>query len=505
METTNAVSPDTLHDDRPNDLRWSRANIEEAMPGVVTPLSWSVWGVVTERSSRAIYTRKLGTFGPSELGGSLEDTFITLFHGRVAVNVDLLRRLVGRIPGVDADAMELQLLGEVCGDPVERTWRRLPVIAARVPVAVALLPRRLRTIRTSVDTWWRAETSREPSTVTDAAALLRAGRDRFTATAVEHGFNVFIGQGLYDRLAKLAAAAGRPGLELRLSASGHGIEETRMIEDLWAAAEGRLPVDEVVARHGHHGPDEGEVSSHSWREDRAPLLALLERYRVAARPPGRSSVTADRAEAERSLLDGLPAHRRPAARAVLRLVDVYLPLREVGKAAFLQCLDVCRHAAHAAGRHLAAQGRLDDPDDIRFFTLEEIEGERVDRVIAAARRARREELLSLDVPDTFRGTPEPWPKAGAPTRADHIVSGVAGAPGRAKGVIRLVRDPGDCAQLEEGDILLCELTDPGWTPLFAVAAAVVVDIGGPLSHGAIVARELGIPCVIGTGDGSRRL
>jgi fumarylacetoacetase len=60
-------------------------------------------------------------------------------------------------------------------------------------------------------------------------------------------------------------------------------------------------------------------------------------------------------------------------------------------------------------------------------------------------------------------------------------------------------------RLEAGDVLVCELTDPAWTPLFAVAGAAVIDVGGPLSHGAIVAREMGIPCVIGTGDGTRRL
>lgn len=500
-----AVNPDTLHDERPNRLPWSRANIEEAMPGVVTPLSWSVWGDVTERSSRLIYTTKLGTFASDELGDSVDDTFVTLFYGRVAVNVGLLRRLVGRIPGVDANAMELQLLGEVSGEPMPRSWRRLPAIAARVPVGVALLPRRLRALRRQVEGWWRTETAREPATLAEAAALLKSARDRFAETCVEHGFNVFVGQGLYDQLAKLAAAAGHPGLELRLSASGHGTEETRMIDDIWAAAQGRLSVDEVVARHGYHGPDEGEVSSRSWREDRAPLLALIDRYAAAGRAPAPSSVTSDRAEAERLLLGALPARRRLGARAVLRLVDVFLPLREVGKTAFLQCLDVCRHAAHSAGRHLAAEGRLDDPDDVRFFTVDEIASARVEPAIADARRARRAALLALDLPDTFRGTPVPWPKTAPPIREDAVVTGVAGAPGQAKGVVRIVRDPGDCAHLEDGDVLVCELTDPGWTPLFVVASAVVVDIGGPLSHGAIVARELGIPCVIGTGDGTRRL
>jgi pyruvate,water dikinase len=72
------------------------------------------------------------------------------------------------------------------------------------------------------------------------------------------------------------------------------------------------------------------------------------------------------------------------------------------------------------------------------------------------------------------------------------------------GRARVVLDPA-AAELEPGEILVCRTTDPGWVSLFHLAGGVVIDMGGQMSHGAIVARELGIPCVIGTGDGTRRL
>jgi phosphoenolpyruvate synthase/pyruvate phosphate dikinase len=74
-----------------------------------------------------------------------------------------------------------------------------------------------------------------------------------------------------------------------------------------------------------------------------------------------------------------------------------------------------------------------------------------------------------------------------------------------EGTARIITDHAKAYELAEGEILVCELTDPGWTPYFEIAAAVVIDIGGPLSHGAIVARELGVPCVINTGNGTRRI
>ena len=88
-----------------------------------------------------------------------------------------------------------------------------------------------------------------------------------------------------------------------------------------------------------------------------------------------------------------------------------------------------------------------------------------------------------------------------------IVWGIGVSPGIAEGTVRVVRDADSdqADDFEPGDILVCRITDPSWAPLLSVAAAVVIDIGGSLSHGAIVARELGIPCVINTVDGSRRL
>jgi len=500
------VDPDLLHVDEPNEILWSRANFEEAMPGVLTPLSWSFWGWGSERSSTRIYVEKMGALSARELTGTLADATTALFHGRAAVNVDLVRRVLDRIPGADPDALELQILGRVRPDArAHPTLRRLPQVLARAPWSVAMLPRRVRAMRTSTDRWWRERTATAPTTVAAAAALLTEARRRFTDVCTEHGFNVFVGQAGFDQLAKLAVAAGVPGLELALSASGHGTEETTMIDDLWAAAAGRLDVDEVVARHGYHGPDEGEVSSWSWREDRAPLLALLDRFRAAgAARPG--SAERGRRDAERRLFDGLPRTRRAQARAVLRFVDTYVPLREVGKAAFLQCIDVGRHAAHSAGRLLVAEGRLDEVDDVRFVTVEELVDGRVDRATVERRAERRRELLAVDLPDHFVGVPDSWPIGrDGPSDDGGAVHGVAASPGRHKGIARIVRDPGDYAKLDAGDVLVCELTDPGWTPLFAVAGAAVIDIGGPLSHGAIVARELGIPCVIGTGDGTTRI
>ena len=111
------------------------------------------------------------------------------------------------------------------------------------------------------------------------------------------------------------------------------------------------------------------------------------------------------------------------------------------------------------------------------------------------------------LPQAWAGLPELIEIGGdAATDAPEgtTITGVAASGGVVEGRARVVRDPA-ATELDDGDILVCETTDPSWVSLFLVAGAVVTDFGGLLSHGPIVARELGLPCVCGTEEGSRRI
>jgi phosphoenolpyruvate synthase/pyruvate phosphate dikinase len=90
-------------------------------------------------------------------------------------------------------------------------------------------------------------------------------------------------------------------------------------------------------------------------------------------------------------------------------------------------------------------------------------------------------------------------------RKGDTLKGVAASPGRVTAPARVLHGPEDFYQMRAGDVLVAAITTPAWTPLFARAAAVVTDVGGPLSHGSIVAREYGIPAVLGTGAATKRI
>ncbi|MBN1581185.1 MAG: phosphoenolpyruvate synthase, partial [Anaerolineae bacterium] len=96
-----------------------------------------------------------------------------------------------------------------------------------------------------------------------------------------------------------------------------------------------------------------------------------------------------------------------------------------------------------------------------------------------------------------------------PARTDSaagaVLKGAGASPGRVVGTARVLHGPEEFGQMQPGDILVAAITTPAWTPLFAMAAAIVTDVGGPFSHGSIVAREYGIPAVLGTGAATRRI
>lgn len=152
---------------------------------------------------------------------------------------------------------------------------------------------------------------------------------------------------------------------------------------------------------------------------------------------------------------------------------------------------------------------IPEPEDVFHLSyrdlMDGISGDKTELVVARASRYRVRQSLRL--PKSWTGSPEIVSLAGASStrlRVGEVISGVAASGGVATGRARIVSDP-DEVELDDGDILVCETTDPAWVPLFMVAGAVVTDHGGLLSHGPIVARELGIPCVCGTETGSRTI
>lgn len=505
-----------LHHPGPADIAWTRGNLGEALPGLCTPLSWTFFGSATEQGIRAGFYR-IGALPRSEvpIPRGIGQRFVTPIYGWPAANIDMMARMAERLPGVDPAQVERELFGEERHVERHPTRRRYPTVAVRMPVTLIACLRKVRARRAAVERWWRDARARLDATgATDDVAqrVLSEAFPRFVEHMALHTIISMVASGLYEELAALTRESVCAVSPTRL-VTGYGtLEEMVVADDLWMLSRHSLALDALLDRHGWHGINNGQLHNRVWREEPEHVRWLTERFHELPddqRPSVRSArQRTERDQAESRLIASLPRVAVPRARVTLRLAQRFITHREVGKAGYLIAVDGARAAVRFLGRTWQRRGHLDDSEDVFLLTLDEVSAGPQGhwRELIDVRRSEQRRYQATVVPDAWVGTPEPI-MAGdivhTATDTNTPLSGVGVNPGIVEGVARVVLDPDD--DFEPGEILVCATTDPSWVSVFMAAAAVVIDIGGHLSHGAIVARELGIPCVVNTRDGSRRI
>lgn len=506
-------------DDTPNALHivsrpgasWSSINLAEAVPGVMTPLCASAWVPASELGLRAPF-HAMGALASARKAIPADplDRITGVFFGRMAVRVDFLCEIGDLIPGQSGEALARDFFGFVPPNFVSKpSPRRLPAILLRYPRTLLGIAKRLETLRERTAAWWSVEIPRTPElTLAEAQRRIADATDRFAENlAAQAVISACAIQPMYEQLTTMAAAAGVDPAVLMRGQGSH--EEGAVLEDLWAVSRGRLGLRTFLDRHGYHGPGEGEVSSVVWREDPSPVERLLAQYREMSddRAPDAGEVARvrERKEAERALFAHVGRSGRLKAKLVLKLARRFVPLRGVGKVSYLQSLDVLRATARHLGGLLVAKGELDEPGDAFYLTREELTGSLAGdlRGLVAERREARERYQALEVPTSWTGRPVPTAIADTAEAVDAL-AGIGASAGVVEGRAVVVLDPGE-ADIDTGDILVAHTTDPAWVSLMFLAQGLVVDIGGMLSHAAVVARELDIPCVMNTKNGTRVL
>lgn len=501
-----------LHAIAPAGSSWSSINLAEAVPGVMTPLTASAWVPASEAGLRLPF-HAMGVLETArkDIPADPDERITNAFHGRMAVRVDFLCEIGDLVPGQSGEALARDFFGFVPPGHVSRpSLRRVPFILARYPRTFAAIARRVEDLRARTDAWWRTEIRRVNRLDLPALQRLVGEADRRFAEnlAAQALISAAAIQPVQDQLDKLASAAGVEASDL-LRGTPH--EETVVLQDLWQVSRGALTLDEFLRRHGYHGPGEGEVATRVWREDPEPVRRIVEQY--AAKPdsdaPGARDAAhlAERDRAEAALLAAVGPGGRLKAKVVLRLARRFIPLRGVGKVSYLQSLDVLRAASRRIGVVLVELDRIDDAADTVHLTVGELADHllrhRDDlREVIARRKAQRASYQAMTVPSAWTGQPEPLP-ATTVAGADRL-EGVGACPGIVEGRVVVAHDPSD-VEIDEGDVLVAHTTDPAWVSLMFLSGALVVDIGGLMSHAAVVARELGIPCVMNTGHGTTAL
>lgn len=326
-------------------------------------------------------------------------------------------------------------------------------------------------------------------------------------------------------MGNMASAEG--GLDLwRLAACAHerppiaeavlGGEPWPVLRERWAGSEGGRDFlvrwDAFLRDHGHHTRGELELMNPRWREDPEHVRDLV---RASLRSMGGVDPVAlhARRAAERVRLTAeCRARLNPLKRALFDLVLVRgqqgCVLRENMKSELVRRLVIGRSWLLELGERMARRGSLDRRDDIFFLRDVEFDlvrrGKLDARPLVAARRAEYARDLALTPPPVVVGRFDParhLPES-VDADAEHF-TGLAVSPGFVSGRARVILRADSEERVLPGEVLVAPFTDPGWTPYFLHAAAIVMDMGGLLSHGSIVAREYGIPCVVNVGPATR--
>jgi phosphohistidine swiveling domain-containing protein len=262
-----------------------------------------------------------------------------------------------------------------------------------------------------------------------------------------------------------------------------------------------------------------------WREDPSFPLFTLRRYlelpeesspaamhnRAAKRREELTVETERRLAAEPEKLETFRAWQTSGQQRTVLLEDHNFYIDQKSHvAARIPCL--------AIGRRLAEQGAIDSPDDVFYLTEQDMQNAALDQsarlqAAVAERRAERACWMHTLPPATIgEGAVDPslamtrfFGPTGEEPAQDGVIKGIAASAGVVRGTARVIRTLDEVERLGAGEILVAYATAPPWTPLFAVASAVVTDTGGMLSHCAVVAREYGLPAVVGTKVATQRI
>jgi phosphohistidine swiveling domain-containing protein len=538
---------------------WANPNVSEVFPEVVTPLTWSVVLLMFQ----PLFASVLRLFGADLRRNPL----IGLVAGRIYWNVNLgLAAARPFVSPVKAAGLN-DLFGGEQNRHFERGEfdicdEDLPDLGFSWPKYIASWPgivRNLIGLRSSKGDAFTANLKAANDLLTrfDSAAatteeLLRVVSQELHGNMKKCDLLSFwpgmVAAGVLRRACRDWLGDTDQGLGYRLLAAQGGIADTEAGLDLWRLAvlahedeqteahllsEGgwdrigpglthtdpgrrfRAAWDQFMSTHGQHCHNELELASPRWAETPDYILGLVQGYLRSLDRANPLEKQRQLAEERQRLTEQCRRRLRSAVKRrlfawSLRRTQKLARDRENWKNEAVRFLAIFRRVFLALGECLQRQGILASREDIFFLEMAEI-GPVVQgraafdvRQRIAERRAEYEWNKNQTPPPVVVGRYDPQKHVASQIDADvKVLHGIAVSPGVVTGKARIITQPGDGRHIEPGEILVAPITNPAWTPYFLPAAGVVIDMGGVLSHGAIIAREYGIPAVVNVGPASR--
>ena len=515
-------------DPNANDV-YTWCNIGEMMPGAVTPLTYSVTGRGIDIGMQRTY-RRMGAKIPPGDGVR----YVGMFYGHLFINLTTLSELAANVAGSTKAQMCIALCGrdvEEVADPEPAPALRRAINGARyfaLLLAAAKHRKDLDLLRSSLDLsksgtaqqlhraidedlpkLWKAyelhllsssssgalspillgilAKGEEPTQEhhAEVAQMLAGAKDVESADIAEGVERVI------DRLLECPTAS-------EAFASADSKAALRWLRSNDAASAGE-EFERYLDRHGHRAVRELELRQKGWAVDPAPLIASLQsglRARL-------QHATPNRREAQRGDL----SDTHPFIRRLVPLAHAAIRSREHTKSGLVAVTTAFKHAYRALGSRMVEDSLLPDQDAVFFLTHQElgelVGGRRELADLAVSRRRVVDYQMPLHFPQIFSRRPEPVrlePIHGE----DGTLIGKPVSRGTVTGRARVVETLEEAAALQAGEILIAPITDVGWTPYFSLIAGLATDVGSAVSHGAVVAREYGLPAVVNLGVATSR-
>ena len=481
---------------------YSATNLSEAFPGPMTPLSLQL----ALHGIGAATDALVQLFGLEGETADLMRLGVASFGHSVYVNVSAARLMAELVPGATVEDVDRMYLGiDAPPAPKQRMAPKEVLAAARLGGRIAP---RLAGLRAEVDRIC-AEADElgavDPAQLTDDQLLahLSLVHDMVCQAWATSSTGNFLLSGLADALddQHVGGSAGAETLRgvHQLAAE---VRRTPGLPDLLAGEPDpaaalatvrrehpgiAASVDALVQRCGHRGPGETELEREVFADRPEWLLDVVRRAAVRTELPSRP---------------GRTAARRPGPST--RLAHRVLEDKERARDAGVRLIHAFRVATRERARRLVRDGGLGAEGDVFYLTYDELFARTPPGpAVLDARKAERERLAAHRMPLSFEGSWAPAVVDDSTAGSGDVLRGVGAVGGSYEGRVRVMQAPTD--DLEPGEVLVAVTTDIGWTPYFALAGAIVTDVGGVASHAAIVAREHGIPSVVGTRDATARL
>lgn len=512
---------------------WSNVNFGEAIPQVMTPITWTVQQHIYEESLKLLH----GYQSSGNIGGRIYlnlSIYASVLRALRRSRQDTIRFMEGLLYTRIPDGMEIPIIPMSKRSIVSVLLNFVRILIKQIR-AVRDLPRFL-----SANPAWCERMQKQIHETNNKVELISLWHNKIlphlkhSVWSVMGSLSQFSGYTikLRHQLTELVGPDDADTLISGLSSSSDVRDGSGLLASLGPVlgiakvARGEMDRAEYIAQYGHRGPNEFELSVPHPAEDPGWLdeqLAQFEKLPIDVE----ALLSKKRQEfaAAWSRFEGKHPQKAQSMRRRINKVAPRARLREAVRSEYVRDRWVARAFAIQAGQ-LTGLG-----DDIFFLTIDEVldvlSGDKTAVKFIPARKETYRRYSALPAyPSIICGRFDPFRWAVDPNRRNDIydayaftsgstydssdakceaITGSAGSAGRIEGVVRRLDRSEEGDQLQKGEILVTSQTDIAWTPLFPRAAAIVTDVGAPLSHAAIVARELGIPAVVGCGNATMRL